>query len=117
MKPIKKVILKDEKYEDGYSELLAKNSENGDLVIDGCDAGELAKEMFGDWDYEYWLTIPEKFKETIMLRARAKITSHFIHPGFRPALPDPQLQNPRNSSLFLRFCSLGSNKDDLNPCA
>lgn len=23
--------------------------------------------MFGDWDYEYWLTIPEKFKETIML--------------------------------------------------
>ena len=67
MKPIKKVIIKDEKYEDGYSELLAKISEKGDLVIDGCDAGELAKEMFGDWDYEYWLTIPEKFKETIML--------------------------------------------------
>jgi hypothetical protein len=53
MKPIKKVIIKDEKYEDGYSELLAKISEKGDLVIDRCDAGELAKEMFGDWDYEY----------------------------------------------------------------
>jgi len=53
MKPIKKVIIKNEKYEDGYSELLAKISEKGDLVIDGCDAGELAKEMFGDWDYEY----------------------------------------------------------------
>ena len=34
MKPIKKVIIKDEKYEDGYSELLAKISEKGDLVID-----------------------------------------------------------------------------------
>jgi len=27
MKPIKKVIIKDEKYEDGYSELIAKISE------------------------------------------------------------------------------------------
>jgi len=87
MKPIKKVIIKDEKYEDGYSELFVKISE------------------------------PEKFKETIMLRARAKITSYFMHPGFRPALPDPQLQNSRNSSLFLWFCSLGSNKADLNHCA
>ncbi len=43
MKPIKKVIIKYEKYEDGYSDLLAKISEKGDLVIDGCDAGELAK--------------------------------------------------------------------------
>ena len=67
MKPIKKVIIRDEKYEDGYSELLARISEKGDLVVDGCDAGELAKEMYGDWDYEYWLTIPEKFKERIML--------------------------------------------------
>ena len=43
------------------------------------------------------------FEPEHMLRARAKITSHFIHPGFRSALPDPQLQNPRNSSLFLWF--------------
>jgi len=56
MKNMKMVILN-----------FAKISEKGDLVIDGCDSGELAKEMFGDWDYEYWLTIPEKFKETIML--------------------------------------------------
>ncbi len=67
MKSIKKVIIKDEKQEDGYSELFAKISEKGDLVIDGCDEGELAEEMFGDWDTEYWLTIQEKFKETIML--------------------------------------------------
>jgi len=55
MKPIKEVIIKDEKYEDGYSEL-AKISEKGDLVIDVCDAGELAEEMLenggrngGEW--------------------------------------------------------------------
>jgi len=62
MKPIKKIIIKDEKNEDGYSELLAKISEKGDLVIDGCDAGELAKEMFGDCDYEYWLTISKMIR-------------------------------------------------------
>jgi hypothetical protein len=67
MKPIKKITIKDEKYEDGYSDLYAKIAENGDLVLDGCDAGELVEQMFGDWDYEYWLTIPEKFKDTILL--------------------------------------------------
>jgi len=46
MKPIKKVIIKDEKYEDGYSELFAKITEKGDLVIDGCNAGELEN---GEW--------------------------------------------------------------------
>ncbi len=49
------------------------------------------------------------------LRARVKIISHFMHPkgicfaahpGFRPSLSDPQLQNPRNSALFLWFRSL-----------
>jgi hypothetical protein len=55
MKPIKKVIIK---YEDGYSELLAKISEKGDLVIDGCDAGELAKEIFGDWYHACFAHIP-----------------------------------------------------------
>ena len=67
MKPIKKIIIKYIKYKDGYSDLFAEISEKGDLVVDGCDAGELVEEMFGDWDYEYWLTIPEKFKDTIML--------------------------------------------------
>jgi hypothetical protein len=43
MKPIKKVIIKDEKYEGGYSERFAKISEQGELVIDGCDAGEKPK--------------------------------------------------------------------------
>ena len=45
MKPIKKVIIKNEKYEDGYSELLAKISEKGDLVIDGCEDSGIAKEI------------------------------------------------------------------------
>jgi hypothetical protein len=62
MKPIKKVVIKDEKHKDGYSELLVKITKKGDFAIDGCDAGELAEEMFGDWDYEYWLTISKMIR-------------------------------------------------------
>ena len=51
MKLIKKVIIKDEKYEDGYSELLAKISEKGDFVIDGCDAGKEWRMGVGPQEY------------------------------------------------------------------
>ena len=45
MNPIKKVIINDEKYEDGYSKLLAKIFEKGDLVIDGCEDSGIANEI------------------------------------------------------------------------
>ncbi len=38
----------------------------------------------------------------------------FSHLSFRPSLPDPHSQNPRNSTLFLWFCSIGSNKSNPN---
>ncbi len=50
-------------------------------------------------------------------RARAKIISHFIHPGFRPSSPDLKMQNPQKSLLFQRFCTFRSNKSDPNPGA
>ena len=38
----------------------------------------------------------------------------FSHLSFRPYLVGPHSQNPRNSSLFLWFCSIGSTKSDPN---
>ena len=40
MEPIKELVIKDEKYEDGYSDMFVKISDKGDLVIDGCEAGK-----------------------------------------------------------------------------
>ncbi len=51
------------------------------------------------------------------LRARAKITSHFCISASAHLWPMPHSQNPRNSSLFLWFCSLGSAKPEPNPSA
>lgn len=67
MKPIKKITIRYEKFEDGYSALYGEISKEGDLIINGCDAGDLAKKMLGDWDYEYWLTTPGNYKDTILL--------------------------------------------------
>ena len=77
MKPIKKVIIRDEKYEDGYSELAAKNSEKGDLVIDGCDAGELAK---GCWNKKRLgqLGIPSKFSSYLVGEEDSRNPGHFV---------------------------------------
>lgn len=30
------------------------------LIIDGCDQGERVRQLQGDWDYEYSLTLPKE---------------------------------------------------------
>ena len=39
----------------------------GDLVLDGADAGPAVEEFWGDWDYEYSLTVPAAWKDTVLL--------------------------------------------------
>lgn len=41
--------------------------ENGDLVLEGCDNGETVREFWGDFDYEYWITIKADYKDTVLL--------------------------------------------------
>ncbi len=50
----------------------------------------------------------------VSLRVRAKITSHFSILASAHLCPMPHSQNPRNSSLFLWFYSLGSAKPEPN---
>ena len=67
MKPIDKLTIYHEKTANGYHELLVKIGEEGEVVLDGCDAGEDVRKHFGDWDYEYWLTVPREHKDTLLL--------------------------------------------------
>ena len=39
----------------------------GNLVFSGQDIGEAPSEYVGDSDYEYWLTIPAKEKDSFLL--------------------------------------------------
>ena len=40
--------------------------QNGDLQVEGIDSGPLVKELKGDFDYEYFLTVKEADKHTLM---------------------------------------------------
>jgi hypothetical protein len=47
--------------------------ENGDLLFSGQDIGEAPEEIFGDSDYEYWLTVPAKAKDKLLLALIEKL--------------------------------------------
>jgi hypothetical protein len=40
---------------------------NGDLQLAGQDTGKAPSEIFGDSDYEYWLTVPAAHKNALLL--------------------------------------------------
>ena len=37
--------------------IYAELRENGDLYLSGADSGPSVESTYGDWDYEYWLTV------------------------------------------------------------
>lgn len=47
---------------------------NGDVRFSGQDIGQAPAKIFGDSDYEYWLTVPEKEKDRLLL---ALIEKHY----------------------------------------
>jgi hypothetical protein len=52
----------------------AKVSDEGNLVISGQDLGSAPDEIFGDSDYEYWLTVPAAEKDKLLL---ALLETHY----------------------------------------
>lgn len=42
-------------------------TDEGDLLFSGQDIGDAPNEIFGDSDYEYWLTIKAAHKDRLLL--------------------------------------------------
>ena len=51
------VVLYDHKSESIRINVVAFFENDGSLRIDGCDSGKLVKQMWGDFDYEYIITV------------------------------------------------------------
>jgi hypothetical protein len=49
-------------------------TDDGDLLFSGQDLGEAPQKVFGDSDYEYWLTIKATDKDQVLL---ALIEKHY----------------------------------------
>lgn len=41
--------------------------DNGDLLFSGQDIGSAPEDIFGDFDYEYWLRVPAAEKDRVLL--------------------------------------------------
>lgn len=39
----------------------------GELIVSGCDVGDLPMEVWGDEDYEFWVSVPEEQKDWVLL--------------------------------------------------
>lgn len=52
--------------------LTAEIKENGDLFLEGQDLGPDVLEWFGDSDYEYFYTIKQEWKDTVLLHLLAE---------------------------------------------
>jgi hypothetical protein len=52
------VVLVEEKINEEYRRIDAKANPDGSLLIDGVDMGPVCEKYWGDFDYEYSLTIP-----------------------------------------------------------
>ena len=54
---MQKVVLYDYKSSDMNVNVFAEFEADGSLRVDGCDAGGKVKRMWGDYDYEYIITV------------------------------------------------------------
>ena len=55
---VKKIKIYDyQTKENEHHSLIAEINDDGDLILAGFDSGQSVKKFFGDFDYEYWLTV------------------------------------------------------------
>ncbi len=73
---IGKLLMYDIQTEDGYN-TLSVTAQGGDVYFVGVDAGQDIKARYGDWDYEYWMTVPKEYKDTMLLYLLKEHFSHF----------------------------------------
>lgn len=67
MDMLSKAIIYESRDEKNTSLETAEIKENEDLVLEGYGAGEVCERVWGDGDYEYWLSVDKKWKDTILL--------------------------------------------------
>lgn len=63
---IREIVLRERRTKKDVSILVAQIDKDGDLVLEGYDAGEAPKEFWGDSDYEYYRVVKKDHKDTIL---------------------------------------------------
>jgi hypothetical protein len=70
--PIRKLVIRHERLRNGYSGLLVRIDDHGQLVLEGSDAGKLVQEVWGADDYDFEQTVPAAWRDTVLLHLMAE---------------------------------------------
>lgn len=61
------IVLRRERIDQDFSELLARVTDRGKLEFEGYDAGPAVEQAMGDVDFEYWLSVaPEQTPKLLL---------------------------------------------------
>ena len=66
------------RYPQAVSHLSAEIRESGDLVLEGQDLGPLVDSVWGDSDYEYWVTVPAPHLNDLVRRLIKELNAQSI---------------------------------------
>lgn len=67
LQPVSELTIRHEEFPGGYRDLKVWFGGDGYLVMDAVDAGEHIRKITGDWDYEYSVTVPQEWTQTVLL--------------------------------------------------
>jgi hypothetical protein len=65
--PLREIEVHNYEIPGGRATLSAKITEIGDLQLEGYDHGDVVEKAWGHEDYEYFVTIKEELKDTVLL--------------------------------------------------
>ena len=65
--PIRQLTIKDEREGRDVRHLGIKIGDDGSLVLEGHDLGSTVAKFWPDDEYEYWLTVPANYRDTVLL--------------------------------------------------
>ena len=64
---ITSITLEEVKTEELTHSLRAQINKDGGLQLEGQDLGKKVEQTWGEDEYEYWYTLPEDYKDTLLL--------------------------------------------------
>ena len=65
---MKEITIYDERLNNNdHRVLTVKINDKGDLIMEGYDSGDSVEKFWGDFDYEFWITIKENDVPSVLL--------------------------------------------------
>lgn len=93
------IILFQESRPEIHIRITASITQDGKLLIEGYDSGQLVEELKGDWDYEYCMTINKAHKELLTEKLSQQLNMELDDKGLLKWLKENYNHNEAFSAI------------------